>query len=141
MYEYRVQRSGGLPVPGIGYTVVGVAGPMVENRGTLTLIVDQTKAAALSFELGRLEQDLVGDGWKVIRHDVAPDVNDTGASVAAVKALIQADYNADPTNVKSVFLFGDIPIPYSGLHSPDTHVSAYHAGGRLLWRCCGRGMD
>ena len=43
-------------------------------------------------ELARLKQDLVGDGWLVLRHDVAQT-----ATVLSIKSLIQADYLADPT--------------------------------------------
>jgi hypothetical protein len=58
----------------------------------------------------------VGDGWQVIRHDV--DRNDNPASI---KALIMADYASDPANVRSVFLFGHVPVPYSGDIVPDGH--------------------
>src|SRR5439155_7667991 len=43
-------------------------------------------------------------------------------SVVNVKNIIKADYQADPANVKSVFLFGHVPIPYSGNIVPDGHV-------------------
>jgi hypothetical protein len=42
-------------------------------------------------------------------------------SVVAVKSVIKAVYDADPANVKSVFLFGHIPVPYSGQLNPDGH--------------------
>ena len=83
-------------------------------------------------ELSRLEQDLAGDGWTVLRHDVprtAVNPANTNSSVwaaragelASLKALIKADYNADPSNVKAVFLFGHLPVPYSGNLNPDGH--------------------
>src|SRR6185503_3639869 len=40
--------------------------------------------------------------------------------------LIKADYSADPANVKSVFLFGHVPVPYSGQLNPDGHAD--HVG-------------
>jgi hypothetical protein len=46
--------------------------------------------------------------------------------LASVKALIKADYNADPANVKAVFLFGHVPVPYSGDLAPDDHFD--HVG-------------
>ncbi|MGZ8940132.1 MAG: fibronectin type III domain-containing protein, partial [Limisphaerales bacterium] len=73
-------------------------------------------AAALAGELTRLQQDLVGDGWTVIRQDVART-----ATAPQVKQLIQNAYNADPANVKSVFLFGHVAVPYSGNYNPDGH--------------------
>jgi hypothetical protein len=119
-YEYQVSRSGS--VSGVGYVAAGIEAPLVESRGKLVLIVDQTQSAALATELARLEQDLIGDGWTVLRHDVSP-----ADSVPSVKALIQADYAADPTNVVAVFLFGHIPVPYSGAINPDGHPDHYGA--------------
>ncbi|MBL0349448.1 MAG: hypothetical protein IPP68_03600 [Elusimicrobia bacterium] len=97
--------------------------PPVEHRGTVLLVVDQTQASPLSSELARLEEDLIGDGWKVIRHDVPRDdaFASSGALQRQVKALIVEDYTADPSHVKEVFLFGRAPIPYAGAINPDGH--------------------
>ena len=104
---------------GEGYVYSGIQMPLVENRGTVILLVDETQASALTMELARLQQDLVGDGWAVIRHDVMRT-----DSVASVKALILADYMADTNNVNTaprLFLFGHLPVPYSGDIFPDGH--------------------
>lgn len=114
-YEYRIVKATAT-YTGYGYVSTGIEVPLVEHRGTVILVVDSTYAATLDAELARLRQDLVGDGWSVLRHDVART-----DSVAKVKALIQADYVADPLHVKSVFLFGHIPVPYSGQFNPDGH--------------------
>ena len=89
---------------------------MVENRGKLVLLVDDTQASALESELVTLKEDLVADGWVVLRHDVSPD-----AEVPDVKAIIKADYDADPDNVKVVYIVGHVPVPYSGNMNPDGH--------------------
>ncbi len=114
-YEYQVQKiaSG---YNGFGYVYAGIEVPATHNRGKVILIVDNAHSAALASELSRLEQDLTGDGWGVLRHDVA-----STDSPASVKALIQADYASDPANVKSVFLFGHVPVAYSGNIVPDGH--------------------
>jgi hypothetical protein len=114
-YEYAVVKNAGT-YNGYGYIEAGINVPLVENRGKVVLIVDSTYAANLSAELSRLQQDLAGDGWIVLRHDVG-----RSDSVVSVKNLIKADYNADPANVKSVFLFGHVPVPYSGQLNPDGH--------------------
>jgi hypothetical protein len=114
-YEYQVVRNAG-GYSAYGYALSGIDVPLVENRGKVVLVVDNTHASALAAELTRLQEDLAGDGWTVVRHDVAR--ND---SPAAVKALIRSAYNADPANVKSVFLFGHVPVPYSGQLNPDGH--------------------
>lgn len=114
-YEYRIVKVAG-PRLGYGYVQAGIQLPLVEDRGTVILVVDRTHSAALAAELFRLQQDLVGDGWKVLRHDVAPT-----DSVVSVKQLIKADYDAAPHQVRSVFLFGHVPVPYSGKLNPDNH--------------------
>ena len=104
--------------------------------------MDKTIAAACSAELALLQDDLIGDGWSVIRHDVprgtvnvdrgpvAPDFYEkTGAP--AVKQLIVNDYLNNPKEVKSVLLFGHVPVPYSGNifaagHAPG-HAGAFPA--------------
>lgn len=120
-YEYQVQKTAA-GYSGYGYVLAGIEAPLIEARGKLLLIVDNTYANDLTSELARLQQDLEGDGWQVIRHDV--NRNDT---VLSVKALIKADYAADPANVRSVFLFGHVPVPYSGDIVPDGH-SPNHRG-------------
>lgn len=115
-YEYSVSKSSSLGVKGTGYVLSGIHVPLIENRGKMLLIVDKTHAGALAAELARLQSDLAGDGWSVIRHDV----NRTD-SVASVKNLIKTAWNADPENVKAAFLFGHVPVPYSGNFNPDGH--------------------
>ncbi|MBU6400542.1 MAG: fibronectin type III domain-containing protein, partial [Verrucomicrobia bacterium] len=115
-YEYQVVKTAGT-YTGYGYTYSGINVPLTESRGKVILVVDNTYASYLTNSLTRLQQDLVGDGWIVLRHDV----NRTD-SVSSVKSLIVADYNADPVNVKAVFLFGHVPVPYSGNIVPDEHV-------------------
>ena len=124
-YEYQVVKSTSL-YSGYGYLYGGIKVAPSENRGKLLLVVDKTYAGQLASELGRLQQDLTGDGWTVIRLDV--NRND---SVTTVKELIKAQYNADPQNVKSVFLFGRVPVPYSGNMVPDGHAPEHYGA----WPC------
>lgn len=130
-YEYRVSRSIG-PATAHGYVFAGIQAPLVDSRGKLILIVDSSQAARLVPELNRFQQDLVGDGWTVVRHDVprmsvSADSADPALwsarsnEVAAVKQLIKADYAADPASLRAVFLFGRVPVPYSGALAPDGH--------------------
>jgi hypothetical protein len=111
-YEYKVDRNTGDP----GYLCAGVEAPMVESRGKVVLLVDSNVMASVSNEITRLQADLAGDGWIVLRHDVPRDM-----AVTNVKAIIKADYDADPVNVKSLFILGHVPVPYSGNLSPDGH--------------------
>src|ERR1043166_4967337 len=126
-YEYQIVKVTS-QYTGYGYIYSGINVPLNDNRGKLLLVVDSTYAAALSTELARLQQDIAGDGWTVTRLDVGR--ND---SVLSVKNAIKAQYNADPANVKAVFLFGHVPVPYSGDIVPDGHVPD-HQGA---WPCDG----
>ncbi len=113
-YEYRIYKSGS--IGSYTYIYAGIQTPAIETRGAMVLIVDSTFSDSLSTELNTLELDLIGDGWKVIRHDVSPS-----DAPPAIKSLIWNDYLADPTHVNSVFLFGHVPVPYSGDINPDGH--------------------
>lgn len=150
-WEYQVCRT--TPsYSSYGYIYAGVEVPLVEFRGKVILVVDSSLASSLTTELARLEQDLTGDGWTVLRHDVPrmavpPAATTTNVwaarsnELASVKALIRADYNADPGNVRTVFLLGHLPVPYSGDLGPDGHpehtgawpADAYYANLAGAW--------
>ncbi|MDR2015258.1 MAG: hypothetical protein LBP99_06505 [Azoarcus sp.] len=131
-YEYRFMTKPGA-APGFdmvldfsktrqGYIFAGIKVPPVESRGKVVLLVESEQAKALRTELKTLKTDLIGDGWTVLRHDVPRN-----ATPQSTRALIQADYNADPANVKAVFLLGHIPVfnPVfkSGNLAPDGHTN------------------
>ncbi|MCE3229086.1 MAG: hypothetical protein K0S32_3637 [Bacteroidetes bacterium] len=134
-YEYKVQRTGST-YTGYGYLNSGIEVPAIESRGKLILMVDSTFNVSLATELKRLEDDLEGDGWTVIRHDVLR----TG-SVTHVKSIVVNDYNNDPVNTKAMFIFGHVPVPYSGNLNPDGHpdhlgawpTDAYYADVNGSW--------
>ncbi len=113
------------------YIYGGVDVAQVDDRGKIILLVDDTFTTALQAELNRLEMDLTGDGWQVIRHNVSRT-----ATVPSVKQLIKNDYDADPENVKMVFLFGHVPVPYAGSIAWDSHPD--HSGA---WPCDGYYAD
>ncbi len=121
-YEYKIIRTTTNLGMGYGYTNSGIALPMVEARGSVVLLVDNMFTVPLATQLTRLESDLEGDGWKVVRHDVS-----RSAAVTSIKNLVVNAYNADPTNVKAVLLIGHVPVPYSGALAPDGHGEHYGA--------------
>ena len=117
-YEYKVvreQTSAFSPVVE-GHLWAGVNIAVVEERGRLILIVDNTMSGPLTTEITRLIADLAGDGWLVARSDVS-----RSATVPAVKAVIKGRYDESPGNTKAVFLLGHVPVPYSGNVCPDGH--------------------
>ena len=132
-YEYKLETFNTSDNTQNGYGTVsgGVNVPVVESRGTLLLLVDVSQTSALAQELAQLQQDLAGDGWKVVRSDLAREsvlesATGTGvgparlAGVSAVKQVILTSYtnNAD---LKAVYILGHLPVPYSGNLTPDGH--------------------
>lgn len=116
-YEYRVYRTAPtLSYAAYGYIHVGVESPAIENRGKLILVIANNFSTTLAPEIKRLQDDLEGDGWRVLTTYVSPTM-----AVTAVKAIITSTYNLDPANTKAVFLLGHVPVPYSGNFNPDAH--------------------
>lgn len=121
-YEYKVVRTTSNLGNGFGYVNAGIELAMVEARGKLVLLVDNTFSSVLAAQITQLIDDFEADGWRVIRHDVSRT-----APVTTIKALVTAAYNADPANVKAVFCLGRVPIPMSGNLAPDGHGEHYGA--------------
>lgn len=116
-YEYFIYRVyDGLPGTASGWLSAGIRAPVAAERGRVILLVDDTMAAPLAAELAQFTSDLIGDGWLVVRQDIARN-----ASVPAVRSTVQGLYNADPTNTSALILFGHIPVPYSGDFAIDGH--------------------
>jgi hypothetical protein len=113
-YEYQIIKHATLGYTGYGYIYAGVNAPLIEDRGTVVLLV-AADTVSLASELQRLESDLVGDGWSVIRHDVSS--ND---DPAAIRGLVQNDYQSDG-HVQAVFLLGHVPVVKSGNLNYDSH--------------------
>ncbi len=119
-YEYQfVKKAENLT--GYGYSWAGIRAPLIEDRGTIILLVDDSFANDLASELARLQKDLVGDGWTVLRRDVSR----TG-SVASVRNSIRDDWK-NYSNVRALFLFGHIPVAYAGNIAPDEKTE-HHKG-------------
>jgi hypothetical protein len=120
-YEYMVIRRDSV-LQAVGYILAGVKRDLPSTRGKLILLVDKNYAVPLAAEISQLQNDLFGDGWMVIRHDV-----NRSDAVTAVKQLVINDYTADPQNVRSVYILGHVPVPYSGgfstaqYYPPDGH--------------------
>src|SRR5688572_9245159 len=113
-YEYEVLKATSQGYDGSGYAMAGLLAPPIEQRGKIILLVDSTWSTPLAAELRRLQQDLVGDGWTVLRQDIPRT-----ASVPHVKGTIQSLYQSDPGTIRALFLFGHIAVPYSGNFTAD----------------------
>jgi hypothetical protein len=115
-YEYQITKKAIFGYTGYGYIYAGIEAPLNENRGKLLLIIATNSTEILSNELGRLKNDLIGDGWTVLRHDVSS--ND---APIALKTIISNEFYADPNNVKTLFLLGPVPVAHSGYLNYDGH--------------------
>jgi hypothetical protein len=114
-YEYQVVRNA-VAYTAYGYIAVGINAPLVDQRGKVLLVVDQSVAGALDAELVRTEADLAGDGWTVVRLDVGRE-----ASPESVRTLIRREWEADREHTKAVWLFGHVPVPHAGNLNVDGH--------------------
>jgi probable HAF family extracellular repeat protein len=129
-WEYQVVKTtSGNAFRAYGYVYAGANAPPVNHatqnhRGRVLLLVDNTFSAPLAAELSRLEEDLRGDGWTVVRENVnrAEEIYPAGNPVeaAAVRSTIQTYFNQS-ASLASVLLFGRIPIRRSGNLDPDEH--------------------
>ena len=101
-------QGGPYASPHFGHIFAGIEVPPIEEGGTVLLLIEESLAAPVAYELGRLERDLICEGYRVRRHLVASD-----DEVPAVKDLILNESAADP-DLQTIFLLGHVPVPYSG---------------------------
>ena len=103
--------------PTFGFIYAGIQVPEIEQHGTLLLAVDDSYLGPLASEIARLELDLIKEGWKVVRQPISSSL-----SVTQVKAILQQQYNTIP-DLRTVFILGNLAVPYSGNIYPDSHVT------------------
>ncbi len=105
--------------PKFGYILTANQLQAVESRGTILLVVDDEYSVPLADEIAQLELDLWGDGWKIRKIEV--NRND---AVTAVKSLIVNEFQQIP-DLKTVYLLGHVPVPYSGNFYADGHIESH----------------
>jgi hypothetical protein len=131
-YEYSVEAGGS--VDATGYIYAGIKAPATHNKGALVLLVDSTFTDSCAILIAQLMQDMSGDGWQIIRHDVARTMVDT-----AVKALIVNDQVT--TGISAILILGHVAVPYSGDLNPDGHpdhlgawpADIFYGNTSLVW--------
>lgn len=133
-YEYRISADillpsdiAVIPDPPQATLPAGIRLPPIESPGHMLLIVDRTLTNNLSYStaITNLTRDLWAEGWVVARyngprHDDSVWANNV-ARIGEVHGFITNYYNANPSQAKAVLLFGHLPIPMSGMLSPDGH--------------------
>lgn len=113
-YEYKVVRNG--TPTAYGYINSGIDLPEVSYYGKIIVVVDSALTASRAYVNQTYINDLIGDGWLVIKKEV-----DRNTAVTDVKDFIVDQYHQDPGNIKAVVLVGHVPVPYSGDLNPDGH--------------------
>jgi hypothetical protein len=118
LYEYQI---------GEDRILAGSKLKPVVRRGRVLMLQDEvlSRNKALSWEIDRLETNLVGDGWVVARMD-APRHNDRDWNanpprIRTVKHWIKQFHRQAPGDTNVVFLIGHVVIPYSGGGASDGH--------------------
>jgi len=125
-YEYQVRVNSNQPTA-YGYMASGINVPLESYKGKMVLVIDNTFQTSLASEIQTLINDLTADRWVVIPRYVS-----RSATPATVRNTIKAEYDADPTNVKAVYLLGHIPVPSAGGFDGDGHAPIGHLGGRAF---------
>ena len=148
-YEYRISRPSKERVE-TGYWVTGRNVPAQEHRGVAIVIVDKTLAGDLAPRLDRFMLDLIGDGWKVIRHDVPRGNNKESVknlqAARKLRARIKRSYYSHPSTSHALILVGHIPIVKSGRINPDGHkrrpleTDLFYADMDGVWHDNGKGI-
>lgn len=113
-YEYRVVRTG--VSTAYGYILSGFEVQPQHWSGAVLLVLDTTHLSAFSNELAQWKENRRLSNTKVYTLEVSPTdaVQQIKSSIVAQKAL--------HPEINTLFLFGRIPVPYSGNVVPDGHV-------------------
>lgn len=120
-YEYKVKCNRlSNTEEAFGYINAGGELPIIESRGRVLLVVDNTFETSLATELLQLQNDLKADGWKV--NVIYVGRTETPQNV---KQKIQNVYLSN-MDLSALYLIGHVPVPYSGAIAPDGHLD--HVG-------------
>lgn len=121
--EYRISRTttSYTGFTGNGYILSGFNVPANSQLGTILIIIDSNYILPLKKEINEYLAQIEHEGFKVIRYTAARN-----AKVNDIKSWIFQQWMKDSASIKSVFLLGRIPVPYSGNYRPDGHTD--HTG-------------
>lgn len=142
-FEYMVLRSYDGGTPEFGTIYAGRDLPLVEDRGNILLVMDETLFStsyhsssdinALTTALDDYKEDLVGDGWRVLELQVERDIDDdaepnTALQAEDVKTEIRDIFNNEDGGLQSIVLIGHVPVPYSGLWWEQNYIHDVQVG-------------
>jgi len=116
VYEYRVSTLRG-STTAYGFITAGIDIPARISEGTLLLLVGGDASVSAAAEIETYIDDVIRAGYNV-EMQVVPE----GETPQQVKERILEVSNRLGGGLRSLFLFGRVPIPYSGNIAPDGHV-------------------
>ncbi|TAL68888.1 MAG: T9SS type A sorting domain-containing protein [Bacteroidetes bacterium] len=119
-FEYKVKKKL-KDYDAFFYTYAGINVPQTDYNGIALLLIDSTVSDLLDSELTVYENDLIRDGWLVHKHLVPRAEKFNPSAVHRVKSIILDEYRKYNNEIKSVILFGRVPVPYSGDAAVDDH--------------------
>jgi hypothetical protein len=134
-YEYNLNAgfslTNGFRDPYGNTMTAALLGSVLESRGKLILLVDETLAAALQPDINAFTTNLVGDGWTVIRKNVPRHIDDYSSPAAfatnyfnitnRIAPFIRTNYLAYTNEIKHILIVGHVTIPYLGDQADDGH--------------------
>ena len=110
-----------------GYVSAGKINRAVHHRGRILLVIDKTLSPYLEKELNRFTKDITGDGWLVDSIHVPRSENFNSGKVRYAKKRIKERYIIENDTLRSIFLIGRVPVPYSGYMAIDGHKEHFGA--------------
>jgi len=115
-YEYYIESTNANgTIQTQSYLSTGIDVAINHQPGLMLILIDSTLSPELNFEITRLKNDLIQEGWRVTSRNVSRT-----ESVTSIKSIIQNTYTSD-NSLKSVLLIGYIAVPYSGDRAFDGH--------------------
>lgn len=129
-YEYQIiKTTKDSSYMGFGYIYTGYDVKLANHRGIALLLIDDSISAFINDELYRFELDLIGDGYRVIKHYVERTESFSASAVSRTKTFIELVQSEHPSEPLSIILIGRVAVPYSGNtpwdgHNPD-HAGAW----------------
>jgi len=129
-YEYQIiKTTSDSSYQGYGYIYSGHDLTLPFDRGIALLLIDNTMMTDIQDELYQYELDLIGDGYKVIKHYVERTEEFFSPAVSRTKSFIELVKTENPNTQLSIIIIGRVAVPYSGNtpwdgHNPD-HAGAW----------------
>lgn len=124
--EYRVAKSKTtFSFYANGYLLTGFEVAPKLNLGKVLMVIDSNYSVPLKSKIAEYKDQLTREGYTVVAKVVL-----RSEKASNIKSWISSQWQSDSLNIKSIFLLGHVPVPYSGNFRPDgqtEHTGAWPA--------------